>query len=474
MKRWAWLLPLLAVAAIFAIRVTGPPDFLDKDQPRPIDYVVDALADGNWVVQRDAGGGVTSKPPLYTWMAAAASAAFGGNRFALYLPCALAMAALSLTAYVLARRRLGLAAGLAAAMALALSVDLQKAIVLARTDAVFAACVAGAAWLALRAWEGGRGWWLFWAACGVVCIAKSPVGIAFAAGGLLAAWWGRGDPAPARRRPGGRWREHALGLAIMLAIAGGWFAWAVAALGQPVVDRMLGRELIGHAVANDKGAPLWRTLPQPLLWFAGLFLPWSIALGAALWRLARHPPASPRRRRFLRFMACWLGAGLLLLCFAPHKRMVLALPMLLPAAILAGAEIGRWLARTPWRRQALAWAAVAAVAAAAQFAYHHRLRDHAKDRVRESEAVLAAAAELDAWAACGVRVGLHRGVPSSLRYFAAGHPPLLDAAAAARLLAEPGPGAVAVEEGTALDGIRVPLADGFELVLDGDAAALRP
>lgn len=473
-RRAAWLLPLLALAAIFAVRVLGPPDFLDKDQPRPIDYVVDAIADGNWVVQRDAGGGVTSKPPLFTWMAAGSTLVFGPGRFALYLPCAVALGALALLAFHLARRRLGSAAGLAAAMILVLSVDTQKAIALARTDAVFAACVGCAAWLALLAWERGRGWWIFWAACGVVSIAKSPVGVVFAAAGLLAALWGRREAD--HRLPASGWREHAAGVALMLAIAGGWFAWAVASLGQPVIDRMLGRELIGHAVANDKGDPLWRTFHYPVLWFAGLFLPWSIALGAALWRLLRSPSVSPRRRRFLRFMACWLAGGLLVLTFAPHKRMVLALPLLLPACILAGSEVARLLARVAWRRQVLAWAGAAACLVGGIMAYHHLLRDHDGDAVAESRAVLAAAAELDRCTAAGVRTAYASGVASPLRYFAHAHPPRVKVAEVVDRLASPGADAVAVAGDAQVAGAagRRRIAPGIDLVFDAEAQALLP
>jgi 4-amino-4-deoxy-L-arabinose transferase-like glycosyltransferase len=473
MRRWAWLLPLLTVAAIFALRLSGPPDILDKDQGRPIGYILDAAADGNWIVQRDAGGGVSSKPPMYTWLASASSSAFGGNRFALYLPCALGMAALALLAAMGTARRLGWAAGLAAGMALALAIDTQKAITLARTDAVFAAGVAGAAWLALRAWESGRGWLLFWLVCGLVSLTKSPVGVLFAAGGLLAACWPRERPTTLVGATA-TWRTHALGVGLMLGIAGGWFALAVASLGQPVVDRLIGRELIGHAIANDNRTPWLRTVVLPPWWYFSLFVPWSLLTCAALWRLLRHPPAAPRRRRFLRFMACWLGFGLLVLVLAPHKRMVLALPMLLPGAVLAGSEAGRWLARLSRPRQLTLWAGLASLVLAALAVYHHFGRDPAKDRLDGSQAVIDAGAGLGQLAQGGMAVSWDAGLPASMRYFIAGWPKAATHPAA--FLAEPGPGAVAVRTGTQVAGaVRVlPLAVGYEAALDAEAARLLP
>lgn len=472
MRRWLWLLPLLVVAVVFAIRVTGPPDFLDKDQPRPIDYIVDAAADGHWIVQRDAGGGISSKPPLYTWLAAGTSLAFGGNRFALYLPCGLAIAALVLIAYAQTRRRLGLPAALAAAMVLALAIDAQKAIALARTDAVFAACVAIAAWLALRAWERGRDWWLFWVVCAVVSIAKSPAGVLFAAGGLLAAWWGRREAGPLQRP--GVWRSHAVGVALFLVIAGGWFALAVATLGQPVIDRMIGRELVGHIVANDKGSPLWRTFWQPPVYFFALLMPWAIATGSAIWRLVRHPPAAPRRRRFLRFMVCWLGVGLAALCLAPHKRMILSLPMLLPAAVLAGSEIARVFGRWPLRRQVPAWLLVACVVAMGLAVYHHALRNERGDRIIESRAVLATAQSLELWRHRGATIGWCRRLPSVQRYFLPAWPRAVDADEVAAWLQAPGPGVLAVPTGMLpeLQVRREPVVPGVELLIDDAAGQL--
>lgn len=467
-RHWAWLLPLLAVAAVFALRLAGPPDIRDKDQARPIDYVVDAAADGHWLVQRDAGGDIASKPPVYTWLASASSLAFGGNRFAIYLPCALAMASIALLAAVLSWRRLGWAAGLAAGMAVALALDTQKAVTLARTDAVFAACTGVAAWLALRSWESGRGWIVFWLACAVVTLAKSPVGVVFAAGGLLAACWPGERP---RLAQGGSAWQHALGVPLWLSIGAGWLLLAVETLGLPVIDKLIGKELVGHATANDNATPWLQTFWRPPLWHFGVFAPWSLLTAMALWRLVRHPPASPRRRRFLRFMACWLGFGLLVLCLAPHKRMVLALPMLLPGAVLAGAEAGRWLGRLGRGRQLGLWSVVT-VAVLVALAVYHQSRDPRKDRIDESRAVIAAGDALARLAGRGVAVTSATKLPSTIRYFTPGWPRQVDDPA--RFLAAPGPGAVAVAAGVVVAGAvrMLPIADGIELAIDAEAAEL--
>ena len=467
-RHWAWLLPLLAVATVFALRLAGPPDIRDKDQARPIDYVVDAVADGNWLVQRDAGGDIASKPPVYTWLASASSLAFGGNRFAIYLPCALAMAFVALLAAVQSMRRLGWAAGLAAGMAVALAMDTQKAVTLARTDAVFAACTGLAAWLALRSWESGRGWILFWLACAVVTLAKSPVGVVFAAGGLLAACWRTERPALAERNTG--W-QHAVGVPLWLIIGAGWLLLAVETLGMPVIDKLIGKELVGHATANDNATPWLQTFWRPPLWHMGIFAPWSLLACVALWRLARHPPASPRRRRFLRFMACWLGFGLLVLCLAPHKRMVLALPMLLPGAVLAGSEAGRWLGRLGRGQQMALWSGLTAMILAALALYHFN-RDPRKDRIDVSRAVIATGDALGRLVGRGIVVTSAAALPSTIRYFTPGWP--RQVTDPTQFLAAAGPGAVAVAAGTVVPGsVRsMPIAEGIEVAVDAEAAKL--
>ncbi len=470
MRFRAWLLPLLAVAAVFALRLAGPPDVLDKDQSRPIDYVMEAVADGHWVVQRDAGGAIASKPPLYTWLAGASTQAFGGNRFALYLPCALAMAILAVISDVLAGRRLGWAAGVSAGMALALAIDTQKAVMLARTDAVFAACVAGAAWLALRAWESGRGWILFWMMCGVLSLAKTPAGVAFATAGLLAACWRRERPSTPGAEVG--W-QHAVGISLMLIMAGGWLLLAVQTLGLPVIDKLIGRELMGHLTANDNATPWLQTFYLPPAWYLGLFMPWSLLTIASIWRLVRTPPASIRRRRFLRFMACWLGVGLLLLCLAQHKRMILALPMLLPGAILAGAEAGYWLGRLSRPRQLALWSGLT-VLVLVGLAIYQANRDPTKDRIEASRAVIAAGTVLGQFRDQGIALAWQRSLPTTIRYFTAGWPTATEHPE--QFLAQPGPGAVAVSAGTVVPGaVRiVPLAEGIEVALDDEAARLLP
>src|SRR6185503_17267003 len=140
-------------------------------------------------------------------------------------------------------RLFGAHAGFVAAVASVLHSAGFKAIGLARTDAVFAFTVALTALLAFRSWTTGGRWTWFWLAATLSTLTKGPLGLVFAACGLLACVWERASGVPAPLRG-----SHKLGVALFIALTVGWFVLSVWALGQPVVDRIIMRELIGNTV----------------------------------------------------------------------------------------------------------------------------------------------------------------------------------------------------------------------------------
>src|SRR4029434_8175241 len=74
-------------AVMFGIRLAAPPNLLEQDQERPATYVLDAIINGNWLCQSDPWGGITAKPPVWTWLSALVALAQGqGSMFSLYLP----------------------------------------------------------------------------------------------------------------------------------------------------------------------------------------------------------------------------------------------------------------------------------------------------------------------------------------------------------------------------------------------------
>jgi len=379
----AWVVYVLLgalTAGLFAIRMTGPPNWLDNEY-RLGAAVLDVLRAGNWICPRDALGH-TDKPPLLTWFAALASLPAGRvTRVGLYLPSALATLGTACLVWAAGRRWFHTRAAVLAALALLLSDAAARQVATARFDALFSATVALAALAAFRAWNDGGSWTPFWLAAAASTLTKGPLGVLLAAGGLLAVPWERRS---GRARPLAG--SHAFGLLAWAALVFGWLGAALHVAGRRVVDDMLVGELVGHAVEH---APFRRVWVPPGDWLA-MAAPWSVVACVAFVRLVVAPDPADVPRRFERFLFCWFFAGLLLFSAAPHTAARLLYPLLPPGALLAGRELARWSARMGARRLAAgAAAAVLAAGVALTLRYHrHERRD---DEVRRSAAIAAVA-----------------------------------------------------------------------------------
>ena len=332
-------LVLLTAAALFAIRLAGPPNLMDKDQERPASYVLDAVRNSHWIVQHDWMGALTSKPPLYTWLSALATLPFERiNRFSLYLPSALSVLVTALIILRVGTAYFGSAAGLFAGMVLILSPIMSRQIALARTDALFMCTVSLAAVAAFDAWTRGRGWTAFWVLAAIATLAKGPLGVVLAAGGLLAAFWETrsGRPAPLRG-------SHGVGILFYVLLTLGWFALAYHEAGPPLVERLFKRELLSQSVGGENMPAPFLNSYKPFAYFLHRFLPWSLPACVGFWRVLARPAADEPQRRFERFLFCWFFFGLLLFSIAAHQRADLLSPILPAAALLGGREVALWL-----------------------------------------------------------------------------------------------------------------------------------
>lgn len=363
---------VLLAAVLFAIRLTAPSDLLDQDQERPAAYVLDVVKNGNWVCQRDWSGDVTSKPPLWTWLAASMASLTGKvDLLALYWPGAAGGLGCALLVYAFGRKVFGARAAFLGAVACLLTTAGAKQLGLARTDGVFAFTVTLTALLAYRAWRTGGGWTWVWFAAAAATLTKGPVGPVLAAFGLLAVVWERkyGTPHPVRG-------SHWIGLALFLAIVLGWFLLAYAQLGEALTSKMLGKELVGHAVRSDKGSFPGSMIYKQPLYYLGRAAPWSLLAYLALWRVWNRPSVGTEERRLERFLACWFACGLPLFSLAPHQRADLLWPILPAGALLAGRELDRIARRNAPRTFAIALgvAMVLGVAGLAAYYFHIRAR----------------------------------------------------------------------------------------------------
>ncbi len=377
----------LAVAAlaavslgVFAIRLTGAPNLLDNE-PRLGATVLNVLRDGNWLCPHDALGN-TDKPPLLTWLSALASLPSGRvTRFTLYLPTALATLGVAVVVFAAGRRYFGRRAGFLGGLAYLLCDVGAKQMGTARWDGLFAFTVSLAALAAFDAWMTGGGWLAFWLAAAAATLTKGPLGVVLAALGLGAVAWERrsGTPKPLR---GSQWA----GVLVFLVLTLGWFLLAWRRVGWSLVDDMIGRELIGHAVEHAPGRRFFQPIGNLLVNFG----PWSVCAVLACWRLVAAPDPDDETRRFERFLFCWGAGGLLLFSLSPHNDARLLWPIVPPAAILAGRELARLTGRVSTARLAGGCAAAVAVAGGAFVVQYHVLEPR-RSEVQETRALEALA-----------------------------------------------------------------------------------
>ncbi|MBL9137285.1 MAG: glycosyltransferase family 39 protein [Verrucomicrobiales bacterium] len=344
----AFLVPLLLVALLFALRILGPSNLTDNDQERPAAYILDAVKNGHWIIQKDWLGDIASKPPLYTWWSGLTSMLVGRvNLATLYLPCALAMAGTALLVAWTAGAALGPRGALVAALFFVANPLTAKLVALARTDAVFTLGVALTATLAGRAALTGRGWVPAWIAAAAATLTKGPLGLVLGFAGLLSLFWDR----PAHRRWHGGATQF-VGAGIFVFLTAGWFFLAWRDLGDPLIQKMIRSELVNHAIQASENSRLLGFALTPA-YFMGRFVPWSLLTLVGIVHALRHPPADPTVRRMQRYALAWLVTGLLVFGAASHQRGDLVAPLMPAGALLAAIPVARWTQRWTFRRLAL-------------------------------------------------------------------------------------------------------------------------
>lgn len=333
-----WLVfTLLASVAtvVFVIQMTGLPNLFDNEF-RLGATVLNVLLDGNWICPHDSVGN-TDKPPLLTWLSALISLPFGlVNRFTMYLPTAIATLALSWITFTYGRRYFGWRAGFLGGLAYLLSHAGAQQIATARWDGLFALTVVVAALAAFQAWMRGTGWLWFWLGAAAATLTKGPLGVLLAGLGLGASMWERRSGTPKAIRG-----SQLGGIVVFFMITCGWFLLAYRQVGWHLVDNMIGQELVGHVVEHGPG----RKVLKPVGDFLVNFGPWSLFTCLAVYRIVRTSTPDDTVRRFERFLVCWCVGGLLVFSISPHNPARLLWPVMPPAAMLAGRELGRLSAR---------------------------------------------------------------------------------------------------------------------------------
>lgn len=330
-------------------------DLLHNDEHRYVEISRAMLEPGGSLLVPHLNGRVyTDKPVGFFWAAALLHGPLGmGPETAGKTVSALAGALSVALAFALGRRLYGWREGLAAAAVLASAGEFLDLAVRANLDALLTACTTASLYAWWRGEESGRPAWTRAAGlfAGFGMLVKGPVALVVPAAVALCHAVSTRGLGPKRRR------AWAGALAISVLPVALWLAAATAEAGAGYAHEIVLGTALAHPMGRvDKLHPLWFYLEN----FPTSFLPWSVALPAALVLLARPP-----RRSADAFAAAWLLAPLILLSLFPAKRNLYLLPLFPGAALVVGrwaawlssgmAEIGAttWLRRFTWLARGL-------------------------------------------------------------------------------------------------------------------------
>lgn len=268
---------------------------------------------GSWLVPENNGVPRLVKPPLLTWLMAAAMKLFGPHEFAARLPGALAMSATGLAIYGLGAawgtRRRGM---LAAIIWLTLLGNFTLGRIV-MPEPIFTAGIALSILCFVRAaqTDGSSrklailGFWLFG---GLAAFAKGPHGLLIPLAASLAAL---ASHAVGTGRRAMRWGEMfpVVGILLALAINLPWYAameWRFPGFLRNLIFAEYGGHILGSdAPATGRGNV---AVPAFLALHLAWFFPWSAALIGARWRVLRN--FQPPRRWSLPAWAIIWAAGL--------------------------------------------------------------------------------------------------------------------------------------------------------------------
>jgi 4-amino-4-deoxy-L-arabinose transferase-like glycosyltransferase len=338
-RKGLWIGAALAAFVVSFPGTRGVP-FSNTAEPQEALVVREMKESGEWVLPRVNGELIPSKPPLFHWLALAVSTLCGDvDEFSTRLP---SMIAASLTVglvFAVGAAEWGVLAATIAAVTLATSPEWMKWAVTVRTDALFALLLTASFLLGERWLRSGRLPILLALAAvtGTASLAKGFAGAGLVAMVLLIE--------TVRRRLWQRLRPGPLvpAAAVFLAVAGSWYAAALAEGGGAFFQKQVLAENVYRFLPSEGGPSRDHSF---LFYFPTLLvgmMPWSLALPHAIvvawreWR-ARSPGLPP-------YLLSWLAVVFLVCTAASGKRSNYLLPLYPAAALLVGRELAELLNR---------------------------------------------------------------------------------------------------------------------------------
>jgi dolichol-phosphate mannosyltransferase len=344
LKVWPAVILLLAVSALlFLTRLRVP--LLEPQEARYAEIPRQMLAEGRFVVPVLHGQAYLDKPPLLYWLVMASYRVFGVSDWAARLVPGLAGVLTVLVTYLWGRRVVGHRAALWGALVLCLGVRFVYLGRMLNMDGLLALWVTAALaslHCGLRNVDAPRwGWWLLAAACCALgVLTKGPVAAVLIAAPLVL--YRLLD----RRCPRIPWRHGLAFAAVVLALAGPWFAAAARADTSFAGYFFWTHNVVRFVAPFDHAEPVWYFLPGLLL---GL-LPWTLLLPGLVRFVARRSyRTATRRPPALGFFLLAFVSAFAFFSVSGCKRPAYILPALPPLALALGCYLDAVLPRRAWQ-----------------------------------------------------------------------------------------------------------------------------
>ena len=325
-------------AALFLFGLGGAP-FVDPPEGLHAAIARDMLRRGDWITPHVDGVRYFDKPPLFYWLVASAFRLFGHGEAAARLGSALPAVGVAVITAWIGNRLGGPRVGLIAGLIVAANLELYLFARLVKPDLLFVLCItlAFAGFVAAYLERGGgpRARWgllAFYAGLAASVLAKDLLGAVVPVAGLAAFFALTRERAIVRR-----WVPWT-GVLLFVAIAAPWYL--LVELRNPgflwytIVDNHI-LNVARHRVFPDDAVPLGAL--EFLAVTAAGFLPWALAVPAALWRRARGPWDTPEARIWL-LLSLWAAGLIAMVVLSPFKLPHYGLPAF-PALALIVAKL---------------------------------------------------------------------------------------------------------------------------------------
>jgi 4-amino-4-deoxy-L-arabinose transferase-like glycosyltransferase len=325
---------LLCLCYVFVafIQLDAPFDLDNRDQAMQGLYVLDVVQKGSFFLPTQCGQ-PTTKPPLYTWVAAAVSLAFGKvTDFTIKLPAIFSGLGVVLITFLIAEMFFSGEVGLFAGLVLILNVHFAHLIGIARTDMMLCFFISFSLYSFLVAYrqrnEKSIYNLLLFVGMGLGSITKGPVAFLLPLLVILIFLFFMRDL---------KWLKSmrlGIGATILLLIILGWFIPALVIGGRKFFDMIVLDEMVNYFLGTG-----WAQTRQikPYFFighFFEKFLPWSLFVPSAIARYWKFKNGTEKYG--LLFSIVWFLTIMTFFSISKGRRSDYILPLYPAAALIVG------------------------------------------------------------------------------------------------------------------------------------------